>query len=299
MANFLSPLTKLLPRRWLYSALSLTVALGICVGTPYAGQAASLFDLIFRGIQVIQLSNISDRQEVQIGRQINQQLVSREVRLYRDSAINDYVNQVGQRIASTSSRPNLPYTFQVVRDDSVNAFATMGGFVYVNTGLLKAAENEAQLASVLAHETGHIAGRHAIQQMRQAVIAQGLTEAAGIDSSIAVQIGVDLAVRRPNSRKDELEADNLGITNLRRAGYAPEAAIAFMEKLQGGGGPALLRTHPHPQDRVSAMRRQIGQSETFDGSEEASSGVSDSSAVATGDRGLDNAAYRAKIQRLL
>jgi predicted Zn-dependent protease len=256
--NLFSLLSRRSRRRWLYPLVSVVLALSLVVGTPLVSQASWL-DLILQGIQVIQLSNISDRQEVQIGQQINQQLVSRQIQLYRNPEINRYVKEIGQRLEKYSERPNIPYTFQVVNDKGINAFATMGGFVYVNTGLLAAADNEAEVASVMAHEIGHIAGRHAIQQMRQTAIARGLTAAAGLDRNTAVNIGVELALRRPNSREDEFEADQMGLETLEKAGYAPSGMVAFMEKLLKGGGsvPSFLSTHPATSERINALERAI------------------------------------------
>ncbi|MDT9189019.1 MAG: M48 family metallopeptidase [Limnospira sp. PMC 894.15] len=255
--NYLPQLRKN-TRRLLYPMLSVTVVCGILLSSISATQAISIPELIFRGIQVIQLSTISDRQEVNIGKQINDQMVGREFRLHRNRDLTMYVNQIGQRLAQTSDRPNIPYTFQVVDDSRINAFATMGGFVYIHTGLINAADNEAQLASVIAHEIGHIVGRHAIQQMREMAIAQGVASAAGLDTNRAVQIGVELALRRPNSRSAEFEADELGIINLGRAGYAQEAALDFMAKLLSSSSPpTFLSTHPATRDRIEAMRRHI------------------------------------------
>jgi beta-barrel assembly-enhancing protease len=167
MSNSFSFIYSPFYRRWLYLLLSVLVVLGICVGSPQKTQAISLFDLLNQGIQIFQLSNISDREEIQLGKEINQHLVNSDIKLYRNQNVNRYVNQIGQWLAKNSTRPDIPYTFQVVQDESVNAFATMGGYVYVTTGLLKAADNEAQLASVIAHEIGHIASRHSIEQMRE------------------------------------------------------------------------------------------------------------------------------------
>jgi predicted Zn-dependent protease len=268
-------------RRWLYPLLSAVMALFIWVGLPQPGQAIPWLDLILRGVQVIQMSNVSDSQEVQIGRSINEQLVTREIRLYRNPQITRYVNEIGQRLASSSDRPDIPYTFQVVNDKSVNAFATMGGFVYIHTGLLKAADNEAQLAGVLAHEIGHIASRHALEQMRQTAIARGVAAAAGLDRNLAVQIGVDLALRRPNSRKDEFEADQKGLETLTNAGYAPAGMVGFMEKLlRGGSVPNFLSTHPGTQDRINALERAIDP------------------ATANVGEGLDELAYKRNIRAL-
>ncbi|MBD1804276.1 M48 family metalloprotease [Microcoleus sp. FACHB-SPT15] len=283
MLNLFFFLSRRYQRRWLYPLISVVMALSLVLGSPQVTQARPWFDLIFRGVQILQLSNISNREEIQIGQQINQQLVGSEIQLYRNSEINRYVDQIGQRLAQESSRTDIPYKFQVVNDKNINAFATMGGFVYVNTGLLTAADNEAQLASVMAHEIGHIAGRHAIGQMRQQAIAQGVAAAAGLDRNLAVQIGVDLALRRPHSRQDEVEADELGLDTLQNAGYAPVAMVDFMEKLlkKGGSVPTFLSTHPATSDRINALERAI---------DPARSNVGD---------GLDTNAYRSKIRALL
>ena len=283
MLNLFSFLSRRYQRRWLYPLLSVVMALSLVLGNSQVTQARPWFDLIFRGVQILQLSNISPRQEIQIGQQINQQLVSSEIQLYRNSDINRYVDEIGQRLAQESTRTDIPYKFQVVNDKNINAFATMGGFVYVNTGLLTAADNEAQVASVIAHEIGHIAGRHAIGQMRQQAIAQGVAAAAGLDRNLAVQIGVDLALRRPHSRQDELEADELGLDTLQKAGYAPVAMVDFMEKLlkKGGSVPTFLSTHPATSDRINALERAI---------DPARSNIGD---------GLDTNAYKNKIRAIL
>ncbi|WRH65270.1 MAG: M48 family metallopeptidase [Planktothrix sp. GU0601_MAG3] len=280
----LKPLTiaRSLPRRWLYPVISITLTLGIVLSSTVATLAIPLPELIFRGIQVIQLSNLSARQEVAIGEQINQELLSKQVNLFRNQEAQNYINQIGQRLVQASDRPNIPYTFQVIDDRNVNAFATMGGFVYVNTGLIAAADNEAELASVMAHEIGHIAGRHAIKQMRQAAVAAGVATAVGADQNKLVQIGVELALKRPKSREAEYEADRMGLATLIRAGYAPRGAVDFMAKLlKSGSPPTIISTHPATGDRISAMQRLL-----------------DPSMVNSGD-GLDSNSYRATVERIL
>ena len=247
-------------RFWLLTIISLLLSLSIGIINPQTSFALSWMDLLFRGVQVIQLSTISPQQEVAIGGQINQGLLeSGKVKLSKDARINQYVQEIGQRLAATSDRPDLPYTFQVVRDNSINAFATMGGFVYLHTGLIKTTDNEAELASVIAHEIGHIVGRHSITQLRNTALAQGLLSAAGLETKTWVQLAVNLAYNLPNSRKDELEADRLGLNNLAEAGYAPTAMISFMGKLaqQGGSIPAILSTHPATGDRIFALQKQL------------------------------------------
>jgi len=268
-------------RRCAYGAISVLIAAGIVLGTPTAAPALPFLDLIFRGIQVIQLSNMSDRQEVRLGGQINEQLTNSQMTLYRDADTNRYIDQIGQRLVPYSARPNIPYTFQVVRDDSINAFATMGGYVYVTTGLIRAADNEAQLASVVSHEIAHIAGRHAVEQMRETAIARGVMTAAGVDQSALANIGVELALRRPNSRSDEREADMLGLANLTTAGYAPSAMPAFMSKLiSRSSTPAFLSTHPSAGSRVQDLNAAI-----------------DPATANVGD-GLDDAAYQSRIRNV-
>ncbi|NEQ27892.1 MAG: M48 family peptidase, partial [Microcoleus sp. SIO2G3] len=103
-----------LRRRWLYGLISAVVALSLILGTAQPSPAIPWLDLILRGVQVIQLSNLGDQQEVELGRRINDQLTSQEFRVVRDRSIRDYVNQIGQRLAPQSSRPNIPYVFQAV-----------------------------------------------------------------------------------------------------------------------------------------------------------------------------------------
>lgn len=261
----LRSLKKLL-KRGQYALISLLVIVGLVVGTPQVSQAFSFFDLIFRGVQVFQLSNMSDSEEVELGKQINQQLLDGEVTLYENPQVNRYVDRIGEQLVGNSSRPNLPFTFQIVKDDSVNAFATMGGFVYLHTGLIQTADNEAELASVIGHEIAHITSRHAIEQMRDRAIAQGLLSAAGLERSDAVQIGVELAVSRPNSREDELEADDKGLQMLTASGYAPGGMVSFMKKLQGGSSPpTFLSTHPATGERIDRLQARMDNPEQGNG----------------------------------
>ena len=250
-------------KSWFYTLISIFSAAIVCLTNIQPSYSISWFDLLRQGVQVIQLSSMSNKQEIALGKDINEQLIqSGQAKIYRDRQITNYVNRIGQKLAKSSDRPDLPYTFQVVDDKNINAFATMGGYVYINTGLMLAAENEAELASVVGHEIGHIVGRHAIEHMRQRAIAQGILSVAGLDQSAAVQIGVDLAVNRPNSREDELEADQLGLANLKKAGYAPSGMVSFMNKLlkRGSSGPKILSTHPSTSDRIEALNNKIDQS---------------------------------------
>ncbi|PSN20643.1 peptidase M48 [filamentous cyanobacterium CCP5] len=249
-------------RRLTYGLMALVTAVSVNLAIPQPSHAG-LLDFLFNGIQYIQLSNLNDRQEVELGQNIDRQLKAQGLPVYRqDSEISRYVNSIGQRLASNSARPNIPYTFQVVRDDSINAFATMGGFVYIHTGLIEAADNEAELAGVVAHEIGHITGRHAVNQMRDMALASGIAGALGVNQDDLVNLGVQLALQLPNSRSDEYDADRRGFETMGRAGYAQEGLVSFMRKLEGQGGnpPEFLSTHPNPGNRVGNLQQMLNSS---------------------------------------
>jgi predicted Zn-dependent protease len=275
---------RLWQRRCLYPFISVSVALTVCLSTQLSSKAIGFSDLIRivpQVTQIFNLSNISDRQEVDLGQQINQG-IQQEVRISRNSQLNSYVEQIGRRLAANSTRPNIPYTFQVVEDPAVNAFATAGGFIYVNTGLLKTADNEAEFASVLAHEMGHIEGKHLIKQMRQQAIASGVATVSGLDKSKAVGIGVQLALNLPRSRQDEFDADKRGLANITRTGYAQSAMVSFMKKLQRSSSvPTFLSTHPGASDRVISLQNQI------------------KNQPSSQNHGLDNPVYQSKMRAFL
>lgn len=268
-------------RRGLSPLLAAVVAVGGICATPYPAEAG-LLDLIFQSIRVIQLANLSDEEEIEMGQQINAQIVQ-EVAIYDNPTLTRYVNGITQSLAQGSRRPQINYTVQIVKDDSINAFATVGGFIYIHTGLLRAADNEAQLASVIAHEMGHIEKRHVIQQIQQAAIAEGILSVGGIEENALIDLGVELALHRPNSREHEFEADTVGLELLKNAGYAPIASVNFLKKLldQTDSTPEFLSTHPDTEDRILALEQSIEP-------EQASVG-----------RGLDSSTYSRRINFLL
>jgi predicted Zn-dependent protease len=259
--NHLMNSLKRLGRRWLYGGIALIVATGLVATTPQPSHAGiNIFDLIFNGIQYVQLSNLSDEQEVDLGQQTDRALKRQGIRVLRqDAAVSQYINEIGQRLAMVSERNQIPYTFQIVADDSINAFATSGGFVYLNTGLIKAANNEAELAGVVAHEIGHIVGRHSVNRMREITLANGIVGALGVSQDDLVNIGVQLALFLPNSRTAEYEADELGYVNLGQAGYDQRGLISFMQNLNSGT-PELFSSHPDPGNRVNRLQEMYADS---------------------------------------
>lgn len=283
MASFASVKAKF--RRWQYLLLAFLTSLSLVIGSSTIAQAVSWQDLLRGGIQVIQgvqLSRLSVKEEVEIGQQINKNLWETEFKRYENASVNNYVNRIGQRLVPYNNRSQLPYTFQVVDSNDVNAFATMGGFVYVTTGLMKTATNEAELAGVIGHEIGHIEGKHLIKQISRSALQQGVLTAAGgrIERSQVLRLGLDLAVNLPNSREDERDADDRGLRIMGSAGYAQSAMASFMRKLQSGNNLQFLSTHPSSSSRVQDLERGIDPTKT-------------------GTDGLDPATYRSEIQPLL
>ena len=178
-----------------------------------------------------------------------------------DNALQQYVSGLGMQLARSSERPNLPWSFTVIDDPQVNAFALPGGPIFITRGILSHMNSEAQLVSVLGHEIGHITAKHSVQQMSQAQLAQiGLIAAVIVKPGLA-QFG-DLASQGLGllflkfGRDDEIQANDLGFRYMTTAGYSPTEMAEMFRTLQrlGGGGegrvPEWLSTHPDPGNRV-------------------------------------------------
>lgn len=213
-----------------------------------------------------ELRNMTDAQEYSEGKEIDAALkdpnmaakVGMTIRIVNNSAVNNLVNRVGQTLAAASSRNNISYTFQVIDSNDVNAFATLGGFVYVNKGLLKAAQNEAQLAGVIAHEIGHIAGRHVVNAMARQAELNGWKKGVGGFGGTAVILFSQVAFGLPKSRTNEFEADEMGFLTVRKSGYVPDEMIRFYENVlltMSKGGSTILSTHPATEQRIAGLQR--------------------------------------------
>jgi predicted Zn-dependent protease len=213
---------------------------------------------------------ISVEEEWQLGAQLSQD-VAKQVRFNNDPAVNAYVNNMGQRIVAQAAPPfnQLPWQFHVVQDDAINAFAIPGGHVYVNTGLIKNADNAAELAGVMAHEISHILARHSTEQISRqyglSVIAGAvLGQNPGQLAQIAAQIVAGGALAR-FSREAEEEADNIGIQAMAAAGYNPNGMASMFEELleHRQGQPSRVEqffsTHPLTEDRIRASRERAAQ----------------------------------------
>lgn len=182
--------------------------------------------------------------------------------------VADYVNRIGQKVATNTERSDVQYKFFVIDSPIVNAFAVPGGYIYVSRGLLALANSEAELAAVIAHEIGHITARHAASRMSQGVLA-GLgaaivTAATGSDTVGQIaNVGSDLYIKS-YSRDQEHQSDELGVRYLSRAGYDPKAMASFLASLdaqtkldlriagqQEGQGMNYFSTHPVTTDRIA------------------------------------------------
>lgn len=217
---------------------------------------------------------ISLDEEWQMGRQIEAEL-SQKLHLVDDRTTQQYINQIGQRIVAQTKMAHLPWSFHVVADESVNAFNTPGGNVYVHTGLIREASNVAELAGVIAHEVAHGVARHGTEQMSKAYgINIGASILLGSDPGLVEQIAAQIAAGGAMarfSRDDEREADRMGVRFLHQAGYNPTGLANFFEKLlareqrQPGALGQFFATHPMTQERIAETRRyaaQLGSSGT-------------------------------------
>lgn len=213
-----------------------------------------------------QLSFIGEQQEVQMGQSSNEEIV-KTMGLYEDEDLQNYVQEIGSRMARTTERPELPWTFQVIDDDVVNAFALPGGYVYLTRGILAHFENEAQMAGVLGHEIAHVTAKHSVVRLSKAMITQLGLGVATIavpelqEFSSMLGQGMQLLFLK-FSRDDETEADRLGIRYMINVNEDPRELIDVMEMLgsmtgEGGKLPQWASTHPYPENRVEFISAHL------------------------------------------
>jgi predicted Zn-dependent protease len=209
----------------------------------------------------------SVERQVAMGRQFAQQIES-QVKLVNDPVVTEYVNRIGQNLVRNSDA-QVPFTIKVIDSDVVNAMALPGGFFYVNSGLILAADEEAEVAGVMAHEIAHVAACHAAREQTRASLLQmasipfifvggGIGYAGYEAAGIAGMFGI-----LKFSRGFEAEADYLGIEYMYRAGYDPSAFVSFFEKIQAmekkkpGTLAKAFDTHPQNQDRIEKSQEEI------------------------------------------
>ncbi|HET9178109.1 MAG TPA: M48 family metallopeptidase [Terriglobia bacterium] len=215
----------------------------------------------------------SPAQDVEVGQQASQE-ADKQLPLVRDAQVTGYVNNLGRRLAkiapNQSGETKYAWTFNVVNSPEINAFALPGGFIYVNRGAIAAAQNEAQIAGVIAHEEGHVVMRHGTHQASETVLAQAplsilaglLGQSSGLASQLA-QLGLTFGVNSillRNSRSAESQADAVGTYILYRAGYDPYAMAQFFGTIQQKYPQQTIQffsDHPSPGNRIKNVEEEI------------------------------------------
>lgn len=252
--SFVSRILPALMQPFMIIAISIVVTMGGCAVNLATGER--------------HLNLTSEAQEISMGQQADQQ-ISVSLGLYPDESLQQYIQQLGAEIAVTSERPHLPWTFRVVDDPTVNAFALPGGYIYVTRGILTHFNSEAELAGVLGHEIGHVTAKHSVHRMATQQLTQ-LGMGLGMIFIPELQPYADIAgvglglLFLKFSRDDENQADELGVRYMSRAGYDPNQLSSVMTMLDdisgdsGGRVPEWLATHPSPGNRREHIAGIIG-----------------------------------------
>ncbi len=211
-----------------------------------------------------QLSLLGESSEIQLGAEQDAQTTA-AVPPVDDAALQAYVSEVGAKLAAVSERPGLPWTFRVLDDPAVNAFALPGGYLHLTRGLLAWLNSEDELAAVLGHEIGHVTARHASNSVSRAVLAAPLTGLAQLLDPDLEHVGLVVGVgagltRLSHSREQERQADDLALRYVQRAGYDPHALQDVFAALEAADEdteatrlPGWLSTHPSPADRSARL----------------------------------------------
>ncbi|SFP86908.1 M48 family metallopeptidase [Hymenobacter arizonensis] len=219
--------------------------------------------------------SMSADQEIALGLQAAPSMAAQYGGVSTNAQARAAVQQVGQKLIASTKASQTPYKFQfhlLADDKTINAFALPGGQIFITEGLLKNLKTEAQLAGVLAHEIGHVVGRHSAAQVAKSNLTQGLAGAATIASydpnspgssiaKAAIAAAIAKVVSMRFSRNDELEADKLAVDFTPQAGYDPRAMIEVMNILAQAGGrsstPEFMSTHPDPGNRIALLEQEI------------------------------------------
>jgi predicted Zn-dependent protease len=216
-----------------------------------------------------EFSIISSDREVGMGQSISKE-VEKKYEVIKDQGLNQRVDLVGEKLASVCDRKDINYRFSILDEKEINAFALPGGYVYIFKGLLDLCQTDDELAAVLAHELGHITARHAVKRLQSSL---GYT-ALSLLAAVANPPGIDgrsrqvadlafVSLMLAYSREDELQADDLSIRYMERAGYDPKAVITVLEKLRKSRqqGPirqySAFRTHPYISERIKSARQKV------------------------------------------
>ncbi|MGH9486140.1 MAG: M48 family metallopeptidase [Terriglobales bacterium] len=253
------------PARLRSIALGLILALAIPLGAQTANEK-DLNDIGHRGVGD-GMNFYSIEKSIALGKQVAQQIES-TARIQKDPEINEYINRLTQNLVRHSDA-KVPFTVRVLEDPQVNAMALPGGYFFVNTGLILAADNEAELAGVMSHEIAHVAARHATRRLTKARLINYATlplifvgGGIGLAGRSLAEVAMPLSFEK-FSRSDEREADYLGVQYMYEAGYDPQAFVQMFEKLlseekkQPGTIAKAFDSHPPTPERIKDTEIEI------------------------------------------
>lgn len=249
---------------WLMSATGVGLSTGVmhgCATDPVTGGKV--------------LVGMSEAQEVSVDRQQSPHQFSADYGPLQDAGVNDYLSGVGTQLAGVSHRPDMPYSYRAVNANHVNAYAFPGGSIGVTRGMLVEMENEAELAGLLGHETGHVAARHAAEQAGKTMVAQAAvmggavyagSRNAGLGNLVSGlgSLGAG-ALLAHYSRNNEREADQLGMEYMSRAGHNPDGMAGLMDVLRSKNQSSpsamdlMFSTHPPSEERYQTARRRAAE----------------------------------------
>ena len=244
------------------SMVAVTVAMGLSLAAPVAAQLGQVTKGIQKAQEAQQDLTISDADEKQIGSDISAKLRDK-YGVVQDKAVHKYVTLVGTVLASSSSRPNLDWTFVVLDTDGVNAFAAPGGFIHITRGALALMQNESELANVLGHEISHVTEKHTINAIKKEKMVN--TAASSTHNQLLQDVanaGYSMLLENKYDRNQEKDADRLGVTLADKAGYAPGGLAAFLTRLADRNKnlkdrSGLFASHPETQDRIDTLGKLI------------------------------------------
>lgn len=227
--------------------LSLATVLAACSEAPVTGRQ--------------QLMLMSDEQANAMGRDAYRQILA-EQGVANNPQQNAMVQRVGQRLTAANAGAGSHWEFNLINDDTPNAFALPGGYVGVNTGLFQVVQDENQLAAVVGHEIAHVIARHPAERMsRQALVGTGTAVLGAATPELAdmAAAAATLGLVLPFTRDQEAEADAIGLQYMARAGYDPRAAVQVWRNFAalGSSGPSFLSTHPAPEERIANLQSQM------------------------------------------
>jgi beta-barrel assembly-enhancing protease len=255
--------------------LGSTFSTALSIGSSAFNEASRLLESDpywqFRGAHYSNEGLLSERDEMKLGYQLNVE-VAKKYKLVSEGL--ERVNRIGQRVARTSLRPNLSYRFHVMQDKEINAFSGPGGHIYVTTALVNLA-NDDELASVLAHEVGHVVARHSLKTIQQSNTLSGLANLFGSITGIAGDSAKELGTAAAqivaggllavHNREEEREADYLGVHSAAKAGFNPQGMVTMFQKIQKVGEKdadllgEIFADHPEVDERIENTRYEINQ----------------------------------------